>query len=200
MYTCSYRQNIQQEVQRSKAEFRMWGIEQVQSRDGGLFRFLDFWFGQLDPAHCDHSADGTVSSDAAYAQPEGPVQAVIQDDKDKEFLLIVCHPPALLALSSLEQTIINIPDELVQLRMIRPVTHRSVDRATTNRTTDKTQSTEATVNVIRFHREGILRAHGASTVCCLCRRKSHSGEETESMAVKEISYREKLYPCPGRLE
>lgn len=47
---------------------------------------------------------------------------------------------------------------------IRPVTHRSVDRATTNRTTDKTQSTEATVNVIRFHREGILRAHGASTV------------------------------------
>lgn len=47
------------------------------------------------------------------------------------------------------------------LQRIRPVTHRSVDKATTKRTTEPIQSAEATENVIRFHREGILRAHGA---------------------------------------
>ena len=47
------------------------------------------------------------------------------------------------------------------LHRIRPVTHRSVDRATTRSATEPTHSTEAAENVIRFHREGILRAHGA---------------------------------------
>lgn len=36
--------------------------------------------------------------------------------------------------------------------------------------------------------------------CSMCRCVSHRGGETESMAVKEISYREKLYPCPVRLD
>ncbi|TNN89636.1 hypothetical protein EYF80_000239 [Liparis tanakae] len=47
------------------------------------------------------------------------------------------------------------------LHKIRPVTHRSVDKATTRSTTEPTQSTEATEKVIRFHSEGISRAHAA---------------------------------------
>lgn len=121
------------------------------------------------------------------------------------------------------------------LHRILPVTQRSVDRATTRRTTEPTQRTEATENVIRFHREGILGDHGvprkvtrrrAATaqrttpppwvyfklrkdetnhgkimqiVIPLGGVKWVTGGETESMAVKEISYWEKLYPCsaPG---
>ncbi|KAF3852465.1 hypothetical protein F7725_005820 [Dissostichus mawsoni] len=47
------------------------------------------------------------------------------------------------------------------LHRICPATQRSVDRATTSSTTEPTQSTEAAEKVIRFHSEGILRAHGA---------------------------------------
>lgn len=47
------------------------------------------------------------------------------------------------------------------LHRIRALTHCSVDRATTNRTTEPAQRTEATENVTRFHSEGILGAHGA---------------------------------------
>lgn len=67
-------------------------VEQVQSRDGGFFWFLHLWFGQLDPTHCHHSTDSKVSPNAAHAQPEGPVKAVIQYYKVKEVLLKVCHP------------------------------------------------------------------------------------------------------------
>lgn len=34
----------------------------------------------------------------------------------------------------------------------------------------------------------------------MCRCVSPRGGETESMAVKEISYREKLDPCPAHLD
>ncbi len=67
-------------------------VEQVQRRDGGFFRFLDLRFGQFDPAHGHHSTDGKVSRNAAYAQPERPVQAVIQDDEHEEALPIIGHP------------------------------------------------------------------------------------------------------------
>lgn len=47
------------------------------------------------------------------------------------------------------------------LQRIRAVTHCSVERATTRRTTEPTQRTEAKENVTRFHSEGILGAHDA---------------------------------------
>ncbi|TNN89637.1 hypothetical protein EYF80_000240 [Liparis tanakae] len=67
-------------------------IEKVQSRDGGFFRFLDLPFGHFDSAHGYHSADGKVSRNAAYAQPEGPVQAVVQDNQHEEVLPMIGHP------------------------------------------------------------------------------------------------------------
>lgn len=62
------------------------------------------------------------------------------------------------------------------LHKIRPVTHRSVDRATTKRTTEPIQRTEATEKVIRFHSEGILRAHGAPGE--VTRRRAATAERT----------------------
>lgn len=47
------------------------------------------------------------------------------------------------------------------LQRIRAVTHCSVERATTSRTTEHTERTDATENVIGFHSEGILWAHDA---------------------------------------
>lgn len=67
-------------------------VEQVQSRDGGFFWFLDLRFGHFDSAHGNHSTDGQVSRNAAYAQPEGPVQAVVQDNQHEEVLPMIGHP------------------------------------------------------------------------------------------------------------
>lgn len=67
-------------------------VEQVQSRDGGFFRFLDLRFGQLDPTHSDHSTYGKVGGNAAHTEPEGPVQAVFQDDQHEEVFPMIGHP------------------------------------------------------------------------------------------------------------
>lgn len=67
-------------------------VEQVKGRDCGLFRLLDLRFGQLDATHSDHSTNDKVSPNAANSQPEGPVQAVIQNLQDEEVLSMVCHP------------------------------------------------------------------------------------------------------------
>lgn len=67
-------------------------VEQVQGRDRGFFRFLDLWFGQLDATHGNHSTYSEVCGNTAHSQPERPVQAVVQHNKDEEILLVVCHP------------------------------------------------------------------------------------------------------------
>lgn len=77
-----------------KQQLSLFGpsVEQVQRRDGGLFGFLNLRFGQFDPAHGDDATDGKVSRNAANAQPERPVQAVVQDGEHEEVLAIVGHP------------------------------------------------------------------------------------------------------------
>lgn len=64
-------------------------VEQVQSRDGGLLWLLVLMLGHLDPAHGDHSTDGNVRRHAGHAQPEGPIQAVVQDGEEEEVLPVV---------------------------------------------------------------------------------------------------------------
>lgn len=64
-------------------------VEQVQSRDGGFFGFLDLRFGQFDPAHGNHSTDGKVSRNAAHTKPERPVQTVVQNNQYKEVLPMI---------------------------------------------------------------------------------------------------------------
>lgn len=67
-------------------------VQQVQRRDGGFFRFLNFWFGKFDPAHGNDSTDSKVSRNAANTQPERQVQAVVQDNENEEVLAIIGHP------------------------------------------------------------------------------------------------------------
>lgn len=67
-------------------------VEQVKRRDGGLFRLLDLRLGEFDSTHRHHSTDSKVGRHAANTQPERPVQAVIQDNEQKEPLPIIGHP------------------------------------------------------------------------------------------------------------
>ena len=64
-------------------------VEQIQGRDHRLLGFLLLRFGKLDPAHSDHAADRHVRGHAGHAQPEGPIQAVVQDGEEEEALLVV---------------------------------------------------------------------------------------------------------------
>ena len=64
-------------------------VKQIQGRDHRLLGFLLLRFGKLDPAHGDHAADRHVRGHAGHAQPEGPIQAVVQDGEDEEALLVV---------------------------------------------------------------------------------------------------------------